>query len=172
MKNAILVAAMFCAACASTSRTDTRLEDREVAMVLRVANLSEVREGNVARTKAANTAVRDFAAMMVNDHTNAETKAEVELSKRDLAFMDSDLSRRLDAESGASAESLVRLSGADFDRAYMDRQIAAHQTVLDTIDKTLAPQARNRHLRDQITEMRKTVQQHLEKARSIRSALK
>jgi putative membrane protein len=175
MKSALLLTLLLSAACSTTSigNSNTRLDDdREVAMIVRVANLSEVREGNVARTRATDPAVRDFAVMMVNEHSNAETKAETDLLKADLAFTDSEVSRKLDAESGAVAESLSQLKGSQFDQAYMDRQIAVHQAVLDTIDKTLLPKARNRHLRDVIKETRTTVQTHLEKAKTIRAALK
>lgn len=181
----LLMGALACAACATNQNTATtattgaataprvRLEDdREVAMVVRVANMGEVREGNVARTRATAQAVKDFATMMVNDHRAAEDKAEAALTKADLPFVDSDLSRQLDAESGQAAQSLANLSGDAFDRAYMDRQIAAHTEVLQTIDSTLMPKARNKDLRAILTEMRTTVQQHLEKARGVRGALK
>jgi putative membrane protein len=186
----LVLVAMVCAACA-TNRTSgntgttagammtggttaprMRLEDdREVAMIVRVANLGEVREGTVARTKATAPAVKEFAAMMVSDHGAAEDKAETALTKADLAFVDSDLSRRLDAESGAAAQSLAATSGDAFDRAYMDRQIAVHTEVLQTIDSTLMPQARKKELRAILTEMRTTVQQHLDKAKLVRAAL-
>lgn len=182
----LLMGALVCAACATNQNTSTtngmtggvtaprvRLEDdREVAMVVRVANMGEVREGNVARTRASAQAVKDFATMMVNDHRAAEDKAEAALTKADLPFVDSDLSRQIDAESGQAAQSLANLSGDAFDRAYMDRQIAAHTEVLQTIDGTLLPKARNKELRAILTEMRTTVQGHLEKARGVRAGLK
>jgi putative membrane protein len=182
----LLLGAMFCAACATNTNTantggmtgtvtasSVRLEDdREVAMVVRVANMGEVREGLAARPRATAPAVKYFATMMANDHKAAEDKAEAALTKVDLAFVDSDLSRRLDAESGAATQSLSSLSGDAFDRAYMDRQIAAHTEVLQTIDGTLLPKARKKELRAILTEMRTTVQQHLDKARQVRGGLK
>lgn len=172
MKRALLFTMIFSAACATGGNdANGRLEDREVAMVMRVANLGEVREGNLARSRATSTAVRDFAAMMVNEHSNAETKAETELSKADLAFVDSNLSRQLDAESGRAAESFTNLNGSDFDRAYIDRQIKVHQSLLDTLDRTLIPQARKRQLRELLAAMRTTVQQHLDRARQLRTTL-
>ena len=181
----LLLGAMLCAACATNQNTanspgmtgsataTVRLEDdREVAMVVRVANMGEVREGSVARTRASAQAVKDFATMMVNDHKAAEDKAEATLTKAELPFVDSDLSRRLDSESGVAAQSLSNLTGDAFDRAYMDRQIAAHTEVLQTIDSTLVPKARNKDLRAVLTEMRATVAAHLEKAKQVRAGLK
>jgi putative membrane protein len=182
----LLLGTLLCAACATNQNTanptgmtgsvtasSVRLEDdREVAMVVRVANMGEVREGTAARGRATAQAVKDFATMMVNDHKTAEDKAEATLTKVDLAFVDSDLSRRLDAESGAATQSLSNLTGDAFDRAYMDRQVAVHTEVLQTIDGTLLPKARKKELRAVLTEMRATVQQHLDKARQVRAALK
>jgi putative membrane protein len=171
-----LVSIALCAACASGTapvQSTTRLEgDPEVAMVIRVANLGEVREGEVARSKAASAAVKDFANMMINEHGAAEDKAETALLKADLPFKDSALSRQLDAESGSATQSLSNMSGADFDRAYMDRQILAHQKILETIDSTLVPLARKKALKEVLTETRTTVQQHLEKAKQVRAGLK
>src|SRR5260370_12300496 len=155
-----------CASGPTPVQSTTRLEgDPEVAMVIRVANLGEVREGELARTRAASAAVKDFANMMINEHGAAEDKAETALLKADLPFKDSALSRQLDAQSGSATQSLSALSGADFDRAYMDRQILAHQKVLETIDSTLMPLAHKKALKEALTEMRTTVQQHREKAK-------
>jgi len=179
-----VLAALVCAACATNTSTSTGMngtagasrdrlvDDREVAMVVRVANLGEVREGSVARTRAVAQSVKDFATMMVNEHKAAEDKAEATLMKADLPFVDSDLSRRLDAESGTAAQSLAAVSGEAFDRAYMDRQVAVHTEVLQIIDGTLVPKARNKRLREVLTETRTTVQGHLDKAKQVRAALK
>jgi putative membrane protein len=171
-----LVTVALCTACASNSgpvQSTARLDgDPEVAMVIRVANLGAVREAELARTRAGSAAVKDFANMMVNEHTAAEDKAETALLKAELPFKDSDLSRQLDAESGNAAQSLSILNGADFDRAYLDRQIQALQKVLDTTDSTLVPRARHKALKQVLTELRTTMQQHLEKAKQVRAGLK
>ncbi len=156
---------------ACTSTSPGRLTDPEIAMVMRVANLGEVREGELARQKAADASVREFAAMMVSEHSSQNSKAESERARIDIASEDTALSRQIDANSGAATERLRPLAGRDFDRAYIDRQVEAHQYVLGLVDSTLIPSARHKVVREQLTELRKTVEKHLARAKQIQGSL-
>ena len=140
-------------------------------MVMRVANLSEAREGELAREKASDPAVRDFGAAMVTEHSAANSKAESELANAYITSEDSSLSRQLDAESGTAADRLRSLTGRAFDRAYIDRQVEVHQSLLNLIDTRLGPSAHKTVLKNQLTEMRKTVEQHLTRARQVAAVL-
>src|SRR5260221_14421036 len=118
-------AALFTTGCVHLNRaSDVYLfRDPEVAMVLGVANLAEVREGNFARDRATAQGVKDFASMMATEHTQAVTKTENALAKKEIPSADSDLSRKIDAEPGKSVEALRTRTGADFHRAYLDRAL-------------------------------------------------
>src|SRR5262249_25681691 len=120
MKFRMLPALIVIAGC-TTMAQDERLTNSDVAMVMRVANLGEVREGELARMKATDTSVKDFGTMMVAEHTAQNNKAEAELSRADVVSSDSNLSREIDAGSGSATERLRALSGSAFDRAYIDR---------------------------------------------------
>jgi putative membrane protein len=63
------------------------------------------------------------------------------------------------------------LTGAAFDRAYMDREVEYHQTVLDAIDQTLLPNVQNAELRALLEQTRPAVASHLEMAKSIQTKL-
>lgn len=166
-------AALFTTGCVHLNRaSDVNLfRDPEVAMVLGVANLAEVREGDFARDRATAQAVKDFASMMASEHAQAASKTENDLAKKEIPSADSDLSRQIDTESGKSVEALRTRTGADFDRAYMDRTIAFHRYVIDTIDRTLKPAAKNKVVLAALDETRAAAQKHLEKAEEIRKAL-
>lgn len=163
--------ALIAAGCVHLNTDRPEFKDPEVAMVMRIANLGEVREGELAREKAAEPAVRDFAVMMVNDHTAASSKTEEALSIREIVSEDSPLSRQLDAESGAATERLRALTGRAFDRAYMDRQVQVHRSLLDLIDTKLMPATRKKVVKEQLTAMRKAVQEHLTIAEQVAKAI-
>ncbi len=165
-----IITTVFVVGCATTPQ-QRRLTDSEIAMIMRVANLGEVREGELAREQGADAAVRDFGTMMVNEHSSQNSKAESELARADISSEDTELSRQLDAASGAATDRLRALTGRAFDRAYIDRQVEAHQSVLNLIDSRLVPAAHRKVVRDQLEEMRKTVQRHLARAKQIESAL-
>ena len=169
MKFRMLLAVIFLAGCATTQQQ--KLTDSDIAMIMRVANLGEVREGELARSKATDTAVREFAAMMVTEHTAQNNKAESELSRANIASSDTDLSRQLDAESGAATDQLRSLAGAAFDLAYIGRQVTAHQSLIALIDSKLMPTARKKVVRDQLTELRSLADKHLTRAKQIQGSL-
>jgi len=166
----MLLAITLLAGCSTTSPKQN-LTDPQIAMVLRVANLGEVREGELAREKSGSASVRDFGAMMVTEHTSQNNKAESELSRANINSEDTPLSRQIDADSGAATDRLRAMSGAAFDRAYIDRQFDVHQYVLGLIDSTLTPKARKKVLRDQLADLRKLVDAHLAHAKQIQASL-
>jgi putative membrane protein len=109
--------------------------------------------------------------MMVTEHTAQNNKAESELSKANVESADTVLSRQLDAESGVVTERLRGLTGTAFDRAYIDREVDAHQSLLTLIDSKLTPHARKRVVKEQLTELRTMVEKHLARAKQIQGSL-
>ena len=169
----IAAAALVAMGCVHLNRASdaTAFRDPEVGMVLRVANLAEMREGDLARDRAASQAVKDFASAMASEHAQASSKTENELARKEIPSADSDLSRQIDTESGKTVEALRARTGADFDRAYMDRTVAFHRYLIDTIDKTLKPAAKNKVVVTALDETRATAQKDLTKAEEIRKGL-
>lgn len=157
--------------CVHLNTDKPEFTDPEIAMVMRVANLSEVREGELAREKAAEPSVRDFATMMITEHSAANSRTESEFFKKEITSVDSPLSRQLDAESGAATERMRALAGHAFDRAYIERQVQVHQNVLNLIDTKLMPAAKKKIVKDQLTAMRKTVQDHLARAQRVTTTI-
>lgn len=170
MKFRSLLAVVLIAACATTTQNG-KLTDHQIAMVMRVLNLGEVRESEVAREKSGNSAVRDFAQMLINDHDAQNNKTEAELLRADINSEDTTLSRQLDATSGSETDRLRGLTGNALDRAYINRQVDAHQSALNLIDTQLMPNARKKVVKDQLTELRKLIETHLARAKQIQSSL-
>ena len=67
--------------------------------------------------------------------------------------------------------SLKTLKGAAFDKAYIDREVAYHQQVLDAVDKTLIPSASNAELKALLVKVRPAFVAHLEHAKHVQSSL-
>jgi len=66
---------------------------------------------------------------------------------------------------------LKSLKGADFDRAFLDHEIAFHQAVLDAVTGTLLPAIHNQELKSFVEQVGPAFQGHLEQAKAIRKAL-
>jgi predicted outer membrane protein len=170
---AIVVAAAIATAACSMPHLNTaaelkKMRDPEVAMALRMSNLALAREANLASTKAADKAVRDFATTMADEHSTAISKTDNDLAKKEIPAADSDISRQIDLESGKAVEALNTRSGHDFDVAYLDRTIALNKYVIDLIDKTLKPIAKADVVKKALDETRAAAEKDLKKAQELR----
>ena len=84
---------------------------------------------------------------------------------------DNETSRNLMSSAEQSRSSMQGMTGAAFDRAYIDNEVMFHQTVLDALDKTLIPNAQNAELKALLEKVRPNVAGHLERAKQIQSTL-
>jgi putative membrane protein len=66
---------------------------------------------------------------------------------------------------------LKTLDGTAFDKAYVDHEVVYHQSVLDAMDKTLIPNARNAELKALLVKVRPAFVSHLEHARQLKTSL-
>jgi putative membrane protein len=92
-------------------------------------NLMEVSLGRMAQTKASNRAVRDFGERMVNDHSNMQQQLTSMASSNGASVRPA-----LSTQQQLDMNHLQRLSGADFDRAYMEMMIRDHQDEVDRVE--------------------------------------
>lgn len=148
------------------------LTDSEITAITRAANDGELEQAKIAKSKAKDKRVKDFAHMMTKDHGDAN-KRESALSKRaSITAVDNDTSRKLVDDAKARTETLkTTAKGADFDRVYMDAQVQEHTMLLDMITSQMLPAAQNPELKAELEALRGVVEAHLTLAKDIQSAL-
>jgi putative membrane protein len=147
------------------------INDAQIAHIAVTANAVDSAAGQLAKTKGASKAVKDFAQTMVTDHTGVNKQAVALATKLNVTPEDNDTSRQLKAGGDANIAKLNGLSGAAFDKAYIDNEVAYHQAVLDAIDKTLIPSAQNAELKGLLEKVRPAIAAHLEHAKTIQTSL-
>jgi len=143
------------------------LSDRNIVAVAIAANDGEIQTSQVALVRATDAAVLNFAQEMITDHTDLNEQ----LQGLGISPSENALSRLLMQTAAQTTQTLNQLSGTAFDRAYMDAQIAMHQSTLDLLEDNLIPQAGNGPLRSVLLEMEQDVTDHLQQARQIRAGL-
>jgi putative membrane protein len=161
----ILLAAAPVAAAAQATQPD--LSDAEVAHVAVTANNIDVAAGKVALSRTHDSEVKNFASMMVRDHTGVNDRAVALAKKLGVTPKDNAMSQSLEAGAKEAKAKLDHLKGADFDRAYIEREIAYHQAVLDALDQTLIPTTENAELKGLLTQVRPAFEAHLAYAKKI-----
>ena len=147
------------------------INDAQIAHIAVTANAVDSAAGELAKKKGSTKAVKDFAQTMVTDHGGVNKQAVALVTKLNVTPEDNDTSRQLKAGGDANVAKLQTLSGAAFDKAYMDNEVAYHQAVLDAIDKTLIPNAKNAELKGLLEKVRPAIAAHLEHAKSIQSGM-
>jgi putative membrane protein len=109
---------------------------------------------------------------MVTDHTGVNKQAMALVQKLKVTPEDSPTSKGLKDAGKANEDKLNNLKGKEFDQAYVANEVSYHQTVLDALDKTLIPSAKNAELKDLLVKVRPAFVAHLEHAKEILSSLK
>jgi putative membrane protein len=147
------------------------LTDPEVAHVAVTANSIDIELGKLAQARSGNDAVRQFAFAMISDHTGVNQNAGSLAARLGVTPKDNPVSQSLTSGAAAAKKSIEGLTGSDFDRAYLDREVAYHQAVLDALDWLLIPTTENAELKKLLTDTRPAIAAHLEHAKRIRNSL-
>ena len=145
--------------------------DPQIAGIVVKANQIDIDAGKVAKSKSKNKEVQAFAQQMISDHSAVNKQAGALAKKLNVKPENSSTSKSLQDAATSSAAKLAKLKGAEFDRAYVDNEVAYHQQVLDAIDKTLIPSAKNAELKELITKVRPAIASHLEHAKHLQGSL-
>jgi putative membrane protein len=98
----------------------TTMMNMNPAIKLAEANYAEIELGKLAQGKAENSRVKEFADMMVKDHTEG-------LDKVRAADSSIPTNMKMNAKHQMTYDRLSKLSGAEFDRQYMTAMTMDHQ---------------------------------------------
>ena len=147
------------------------LTDAEIAAVVVAANTIDVQYGELARQRATDSGVKQFAETMIRDHTAVNKNAVELVTKLGVTPQENDVSRSLQQQATETRALLASKSGAEFDRAYIANEVAYHKAVLDALDKVLIPSAANAELKQTLIDVRPAFDGHLRHAESLSRAL-
>ncbi len=111
------------------ANTDVSRGDRDFVTDQLVAGMAEIELGKMAAQKGASARVKQFGQMMVDDHTKAGNEL-----KQVVATFGITEPTQLDDKHRDLQEKLSKLSGAEFDREYMDAMVDGHQDVIDQLE--------------------------------------
>ena len=147
------------------------LTDADIVQIVTTANNVEIGESQLAESKTANKDVRAFAEDMIKVHQDNNKQGKDLSAKTKVTPIENDQSKALEKESADQKIFLGKLKGAEFDKAYVDREVAVHTKVLQTIDSTLLPSAQNPDLRALLIKTRPVVEMHLTHAKNLLARL-
>jgi len=155
------------AAAAPVSAGAGAVSDAQIAAIVLAANTVDSAGGMLAGQKGTNPEVKQFGQRMVTDHGGVNKQAVALAGKLNLTPEENPTSRQLTQGGEQARQQQGGLSGAAFDRAYMQHEVEYHQSVLDAIDQTLIPNAQNAELKALLQQVRPAVAAHLDMAKAL-----
>ena len=154
--------------CAETPAKPT---DPQIAHIAYTADQIDVEAGKLALEKSKNDDVRAFAQRMVGDHTAVNDQALALVKKLNVTPEDNPTSQSLTKQAEVTRTKLTGLTGAAFDKAYIDNEVAYHKTVNSALSTTLIPDAQNSELKSLLQNGLKVFEAHLEHAEQLAKQL-
>src|SRR4029079_2051132 len=145
--------------------------DAQIAAIVVTANQVDIDAGKLAASKATNPDVKAYGNMMVTDHTGVNKQATDLAAKLGVKPEDNPTAQSLKSGGTDNVANLNKLSGAAFDKAYIDHEVTYHQAGLDAVDKTLIPSAQNAELKALLVKVRPAFAAHLDHAKLPQASL-
>lgn len=163
---------VVCAGFLVQAQTQTQtLTDGQIIHIMKTANEEEADLGKMARSKADNKAVKDFAKSMADSHKQSEKDVKDVADKTKIKAVETDTSKNLEKDIEAKEKDLKKLKGAEFDKAYITQQISLHQQMLDDLNSKYIPAAQSPELKAYLETTKNHIQEHLTKAQQIQTTL-
>ena len=167
-----IIASLYAFATAAAFAQSAAPNDAQIAGIVVTANTVDIDAGKLAQKMSRNKEVQQFGKQMVTDHAGVNKQATALVQKLKVKPEDSDTSKSLKAGGAANISKLKGLKGAAFDKAYVENEVTYHQAVIDALDKTLIPNAKNAELKTLLEKVKPAFVAHLEHARQIQQSLK
>lgn len=146
---------------------ETNLEkDTEFAVAAANDGMTEVELSRLAATNASSAAVKEYAAMLVTDHSAANEELKNAAMQKNIS-----LPAAISDGMQKDVNDMAEKKGDDFDKAYINRMIDDHQKAIDLFQKE-ANNGNDPDLKMWAGNKVPVLQAHLDKAKSIKDGLK
>jgi putative membrane protein len=140
-----------------------------ILTVLSTANLQEIQEAQYAQQRASSAAVKALARRLEADHkANLQQGRQVAKQLGVSQQLPSDTSVATPTNEPAE---LMGRQGADFDRAFVQHEIEAHQTNIDRIQNQMIPAAQDPQLKRYLQQTVTAMEGHLQRAQQVQRQL-
>jgi putative membrane protein len=162
----IVAAAIVAIAPLSAQNKPGKLDDPTIVAIFDAANTWDIQTGELAAKRGSTKEIRDFGAMLARDHKNVRQQG------RDLAKKlgvtptpPKDFAMAKDHE--AAMKKLESLKGKEFDKAFLEHEVAYHKAVIDAVTTTLLPALQNAEVKDLVVKVAPAFKAHEDAAQNM-----
>lgn len=140
--------------------------DYKFAEAATKANAAEIELGQLASQKAEDPAVKQYAQRIVQDHTRASQQLQQILSQKGVTIPTETASSE-----NREMDKLQKLSGADFDKAYIDHMVRDHKKDVKEFERQ-SQKAEDADIKSFAANTLPVLQDHLKMAQDLEGTVK
>ncbi len=173
IKQSIAMYSTFAIACGvllcmpAIGQTSTKLTDPEIASVAVTANQIDIEYAQIAIKKSTNADVVKFAETMAKDHQSVIDQAVALAKKLNVTPKDNATTQSFLAGAKKTKAMLNSKKGNDFNKAYIDNEVAYHKAAINEVENVLIPNATNSELKSLLQSALPLFKSHLAHAEMI-----
>lgn len=139
----------------------TRVDDKKFLKDAAMGSMTEVQLGKLAAEKGSTDNVKQYGQKLASDHTRASEDLKQVAEKENIQIPDS-----LDSKHQSKVDKLSKLSGPEFDRAFVKDQMKDHQKDVDDYQAE-AQYGTNPNVKMTAAKELPALQQHLATAKEL-----
>jgi putative membrane protein len=151
----------LCGALALAQTGNAGQSDQQFVDFAAQTDMMEAHLGQLAAEQAANQNVKEFAQMLVTDHTSDYQQLTAAAGKASLT-----VPKGLDAAHDKKIAPLAKLKGAAFDRRFAQEMVAGHQQAIAEYQRE-AQNGQNADLKAYANQTLPILQKHLQAAQGL-----
>ncbi|QKC91166.1 DUF4142 domain-containing protein [Mesorhizobium sp. NZP2234] len=166
------LAALLLVSAAPFAQAADKPTDPQIAHIAYTAGVLDIEAAKHAIKTSKNKEVVAFAKDMERDHEAVNKQALDLVKKLKVKPEDNATSQALSKAAEAERAKLAKLTGAEFDKAYIENEVAYHKQVNGALETLLIPSASNAELKSLLETGLKIFQGHEQHAEHVASMLK
>ena len=143
-----------------------KVDDKKFVKDSALGGMTEVELGKLAAEKASSDAVKQFGKRMVDDHSKANDQLKEIAGKSNI-----EVPAALDSKHQSRVDKLAKLSGPEFDKAYLKDQVKDHERDVDDF-KSEAQGGSDPNVKQFALQTLPTLQEHLTAVKDLKKGTK
>lgn len=140
--------------------------DAKFAVDAANGGMGEVALSKLAQGKASNAKVKEFADMMITDHSKANDELMALAKTKNIALPDS-----VGADNKMKSEELAKKAGKEFDKAYVDVMLTDHKKTVSLFEDA-SKNAKDADIKAFAAKTLPTLKAHLDHINAINDSMK
>jgi putative membrane protein len=142
------------------------LDDATIVAIFDAANTADIETGELGATKGSTKTIRDFGAMLARDHKAVRQQGR-DLAKKLGVTPTPPKDDNSAKDHAAVMKKLSGLSGAEFDKAFLQSEVGYHDAVIGAIQSTLLPAIQNDELKQLVVKVAPAFAAHRDAAKNL-----